>query len=84
MAFTNGFMTPIFEPQVYASYVTASVTHELNLEESYNQIYVKVANQGDNTIITGIRIGNSATFALHHEWKKLGEWQNPLQIQANE
>ena len=74
LGFTNSFVTPMCEPQVYASFVTAAVAYELDLEEPYNHIYVKVANSGDNTIITGIRFGNNATFALHHEWKKLGEW----------
>ena len=23
-------------------------------------------------------------FAIHHEWKKLGEWQDPLVIESNE
>ena len=44
-----------------------------------------MAKQGENdTIITGIRLGGLGTFALHHEWRKLGEWQSPHQIEPNE
>ena len=45
---------------------------------------MKVAYSGDNTIITGIRIGTSHDFAFHHEWKKMGEWQDPIVIEPNE
>ena len=76
LAFTNGFMTPMSEPDLYSSYVTSSFAYDLDLEKPYNQIYVKVAKQGENdSVITGIRLGSlGGTFAFHHEWRKLGEW----------
>ena len=85
LAFSNGYMTPMCEPNVYSSHVSQSYAHDLDLEEPYNQIFVKVAKQGENdTIITGIRLGSLGTFALHHEWRKLGEWLSPHTIKPNE
>ena len=85
LGFTNGFMSPICEPEAYSSFVTQAFAYDVDLEEPYNQIYVKVAKQSANdTIITGIRFGGLGTYALHHEWRKLGEWQGPHQIDHNE
>lgn len=67
-------MTPVQEPQVYQNYVNNAIAFKLNLEESYNMIYAKVANTGDSTVITGLRIGTSATHSLHYEWKETGKW----------
>ena len=35
-------------------------------------------------MITGIRIGTNNSSALHHEWKKQGQWQEPIELLPNE
>ena len=36
LAFTNGFMSPICEANVYSSHVSQSLAYDLDLEEPYN------------------------------------------------
>ena len=84
LGFANGVRTPVFERQVYANMVAPALAYELDLEVPYNRIYVKVANKGDNAIITALRIGTSSTITLHHEWKQLGEWQTPIEVYPHE
>ena len=62
------------EKRVYSNVKTHALAYNIDVEEPYNKIYVKVANEGDNTIITGIRLGSRTTSALHHEWKNMGTW----------
>jgi len=67
-------MSPVFARQVYANLVTPALLHELDLEQPYDRIYVKVAFTGDNSVITGIRIGTSNSFSVQYEWKQQGYW----------
>ena len=57
LMFNNGLATPFCEPQVYSNIITPGFIYRLNPSKPYNRIFAKVANSGDNTIITGIRIG---------------------------
>ena len=84
LGFSNGFMSPMCQPQVYGSFTTPAVAFPLDLEESYGKIYVKVMHSADETLITGIRIGNANSAALHYEWLKVGEWQKPLLLDPGE
>ena len=83
-AFTNGVESPFFEHQSYGNDVAQEQDLEIDLEEPYNSIQVKVANAGDNAIVTGLRIGTMGTSALHHEWRAQGLWQDPIELRPNE
>lgn len=61
-----------------------ALAYRLNPGEPYNQIYVKVANEGDNSIITAIRLGSKTTTAFYHEWKQMGMWQPPIHMNPGE
>ena len=54
LSFTNGVTSPFFE---HKSHGAAKEMLPLDLEIFYNRIYVKVANSGNNAVVTGLRIG---------------------------
>ena len=74
LTFTNGGSTPFFERKSYGNALSDKQTLQLNLEVTYNRIYIKVAGSGDDSIITGLRIGTTNSSSLHYEWKKQGAW----------
>ena len=43
-----------------------------------------MANQGDNAMITGIRIGTINESAMDYEWRSQGFWQEPVELLPNE
>ena len=84
LEFTDGVTSPFFERQAYGNSITFPQSLQLDLEVPQTRIEVKVLGSGDNTVITGLRIGTTNRSALHCEWKKQGTWQEPIEVFHNE
>ncbi len=65
--------------------MTEAIDYDLDLEEAYDKIYIKVAGQGEKTTITGISVGTESTDSLFVEWNPhVGQWLAPICIDRNE
>ena len=75
LGFTDGNASQLCQPSVYGCYTSPAISYPLMEGIPYSKIYAKVAFSGDETVITGIRIGETNSVTVHHEWRKIGTWQ---------
>ena len=82
--FSDNLETPFFQRQSYGNDIALPQMIEVDLDVIYNRLQVKVANQGENAMITGIRIGTINESAIDYEWRSQGFWQEPVELLPNE
>lgn len=76
--FSNGIVTPFFERQAYGNLIATPFEVEIKSKIPMSHIHVKVANSGEHSVITGLKIGTNNFMAIDIEWRKHGIWQLPI------